>query len=99
MELNINLLKEESKKLSIIRVVCAIIFLLLVCSYLFTAIESESSRTKGWVLFSGWLLVAALHLAEGFGYSYGYATVKKIKETIGHYAKEKNIQIKMLKSN
>jgi len=54
--------------------------------YRFYANKFEIKKTDGTNM--------ALKLSE-----YEYATVKKIKETIGHYAKEKNIPIKMLKSD
>ncbi|MDR0437307.1 MAG: hypothetical protein LBH22_03270 [Bacteroidales bacterium] len=156
--MSINLLKEESKRLSTIRIIFGILFLLLSGSYLFSAVGNESSRTWDWISFGVFLLNGIYHLSEGLGYLLGkayilinselisfkvsvykkeqsvcwneietisynfyvnkfeikktdhtnmilnlskfeYTTVKKIKETIDHYAKEKNIPIEMLKSD
>jgi hypothetical protein len=158
MELNINLLKEENKKMSIIRIVFGVLCLLLSGWSLFDVIGNESSRTWDWISIGIWLLLGIYHLGEGFGYSlgkayilinskeisfkpsvynkkqsvcwnevesigykfyankfeikkadqtvvilnlshYGYSTVKKIKEAIGHCVKEKNVPIKMQKSD
>ena len=158
MELNINLLKEESKILSIIRITFGVLCLLFFGLGLFNVIGNENSRTWEWISISIWLLLGIYHLGEGLGYSlgkayilinskqisfkpnvyskkqsvcwsevesigykfyankfeikkadqtivalslsdYSYSTVKKIKEAIGRCAKEKNVPIKMLKSD
>ena len=158
MDLNINLLKRENKRLSTIRIIGGIVYLLCSGSYLFDAIGNESSKTFEWISFGVFLLGGLFFLTEGFGYSLGkayvlinserisfkarvynkgqsarwneiesisykfhankfeikktdqtnmilnlsefeYATVRKIKEAMDYYAKEKNVPIKILKSD
>jgi len=158
MEQNVNLLKKENKRLSIIRIAIAAWCLLLSGVYLFDPIGSEGLRTWEWISIIVWSLLGIYLLGEGLGYfrkkayllinseqicfkpniyskkqsaywsevesigykfytnkfeikktdqtivalrlsDYSYSTVKKIKEAIGRCAKEKNVPIKMLKSD
>jgi len=71
MELNIDLLKVQSKK-SLFRVIFGILFIVFAGSWIIIRlIENESIKLFDWIYFGIFALNGIVHIVEGLGYPFG----------------------------